>query len=184
MCAACSRSCPRQTTCASSSCRRTGGRRCVRRLAAPRAAPVLESQQLLRGLLDEGLDCVLIASQSPPEIVVGVLVEAVVGGNRACCAPSAETCGCASDTPSTRRPHSAGDSFLRSRSPRADLPLRLRRARRREGAFPPPPPPAYSAASNSSISTRPSWRITFRLTVPSCTRVGCCDSRTRSRSPA
>ena len=53
-------------------------------LAAPRAAPVLESQQLLRGLLDEGLDGVLIAEPvAAGDGVVGVLVQAVVGGNHA-----------------------------------------------------------------------------------------------------
>ena len=53
-------------------------------LAAPRAAPVLQPQQLLRRFLDERLDGVLVAQPvAAGDRVVGVLVEAVVGRDRA-----------------------------------------------------------------------------------------------------
>ena len=49
------------------------------RLAAPRAAPVLQPEQLLGGFLDEGLDGVLVAQPvAAGDGVVGVFVEAVV----------------------------------------------------------------------------------------------------------
>ena len=53
-------------------------------LPAPRTPPVLQAQQLLRRLLDERLDGVLIAQPvAARDRVVGVLVEAVVGSDRA-----------------------------------------------------------------------------------------------------
>ena len=53
-------------------------------LAAPRAAPVLEPQQLLRRFLDERFDGVLVAQPvAAGNGVVDVLVEAVVGTDRA-----------------------------------------------------------------------------------------------------
>ena len=50
------------------------------RLAAPRAAPVLEPEQLLRRLLDERLDGVLVAQPVPAgDGVVSMLLEGVTG---------------------------------------------------------------------------------------------------------
>src|SRR5205823_1619152 len=52
--------------------------------AAPGAAPVFELEQLLGGLLDEGLDGVLVAEPvAAGDGVVGVLVAAVVQGDDA-----------------------------------------------------------------------------------------------------
>ena len=62
------------------------------RLPAPRAAPVLQPQQLARRLVDERLDRVLVAQPvAAGDRVVRVLVEAVVGAITAAAPPSAET---------------------------------------------------------------------------------------------
>ena len=62
------------------------------RLAAPGTAPMLQAQQLLRGLLDERLHGVLVAQPiAAGDGVVGVLVEAVVGAMTPAAPPSAET---------------------------------------------------------------------------------------------
>jgi hypothetical protein len=54
------------------------------RLAAPWTSPVLETQQLLRGLVHERLDGVLIAQPvAAGDRVVRVLVDAVIGANDA-----------------------------------------------------------------------------------------------------
>src|SRR5262249_19752129 len=54
------------------------------RLAAPRTAPVLQAEQFLRRLLDEGLDGILVAQPvAAGDGVVGVLVERVVSADDA-----------------------------------------------------------------------------------------------------
>ena len=61
-------------------------------LAAPRAAPVLQPEQLLGRFLDERLDRVLIGQPvAAGDGVVGVLVEAVVAAMTPAAPPSAET---------------------------------------------------------------------------------------------
>ncbi len=136
------------------------------RLPAPRAAPVLELQQLPRGLVDERLDRVLVA-------------EPVAAGDRCRrCAPRRcrprrsprrhrprpRRCGCASGRPSRpRRRRGAG---------------RSRRWRwRRAGPRAPPPDQEHvmrgdyrvrhSPRSSSSTSTFPWWCTTRVWTLPS-----------------
>jgi hypothetical protein len=159
-------------------------------LTAPRTPPVLEAKQLLGRFRDERVNGILVARPvAAGDGVIRVFVEAVVGSNRArsttlrghCVAPHrvhlrhdgdlearvgfrdgngrAQTGTTAAHQHHImRRGHAL--ALLSARACRS-LP-RLGRGRRVR-----PPVICYSAYSSSSVRTRPSWRTTVWLTLPS-----------------
>jgi hypothetical protein len=154
------------------------------RLAAPRAAPVLHAEQLPRRLLHEHLDGLLVAEPvATGNRVVRVLVEAVVGGNRARgasfggdrVAPHRINLGHDRDVEAWIE-FGDGNSGAQTGAAAAhqhnvmsrDHVVLLRRPgsilRCAEAAL---WNRCYSAERSSSTMTRPSWCTTLRLTLPS-----------------